>query len=301
MFSAPNNPRARFHIFGTTFAMNGFLNHLALTLRLNFRNKQAMVFGYLVPVFFLFAFGSLYPSEKIPLRRELGQVLTISTLGGACFGLPVALVTERERGVWRRYRLAPLATGWFVASSMLARFLIVATSALLQIVLAMSIYKTPLPEHPLQLIVAFAFVSFAFLGMGLVIAMVANSAGAVQALGQAIFLPMIIIGGVGVRLQSLPHWAQHVAGFLPGRYAVEAMNKCVMDTKGEPEGLRGAVFQLIALTVIGLAACLIGSKLFRWENEQKSGRAAKWWVLLGLSSWAAVGLAAEYMHVIKPV
>ena len=56
------------------------------------------------------------------------------------------------------------------------------------------------PAHPLELFVAFTFVTFAFVGMGLVIATLADNVPAVQALGQCIFLPMLIIGGVAVPL-----------------------------------------------------------------------------------------------------
>ena len=38
----------------------------------------------------------------------MGELLTVTALGGACFGLPTTMVSERERGVWRRYRLAPV-------------------------------------------------------------------------------------------------------------------------------------------------------------------------------------------------
>ena len=80
-----------------------------------------------------------------------------------------------------------------------------------------------LPEHPLGLFVAFTFVSFALIGLGLVIATLADNVPAVQALGQCIFLPMLIIGGVAVQLASLPTWAQQLSAFFPGRYAVEAI------------------------------------------------------------------------------
>ena len=222
--------------------------------------------------------------------NEIAQVLAISTLGGACFGMPVSLVSERERGVWRRYRLAPVSPLVLLISTMLARYVIVLSSALLQIGIAMGYYGMPLPKNPVELFLAFSLVSFAFMGLGLVIAMLAKTAGAVQALGQMIFLPMIIIGGVGVPLGRLPEWARHVAAFLPGRYAVEAMHACVVKT----EGLELVGFQLIALTVIGAAACLAGWKMFRWEPDQRLPRSAKWWVLLAVGVWALVGLAAEY-------
>src|SRR5215211_2049165 len=86
--------------------MNALLNHLGVSLRLHFRNRMALLYGYLFPLIFLVAFWVLYRHEKIPLLRHMGELLTVAVLGGACFGLPTTLVSERERGVWRRYRLA---------------------------------------------------------------------------------------------------------------------------------------------------------------------------------------------------
>lgn len=268
--------------------MRGILCHLLITLRLNFRARQALVYGYLVPIFFLLAFGSVFRSSVPPLLHEMGQLITITILGGACFGMPTAMVAERERGVWRRYRLLPASTAAFVVSAMAARWLIILLAVLMQAGLAWCIYRTPLPAHPLDAIAAFSIACFAFLGMGLVIAMLAGAVPAVQALGQAIFLPMIMIGGVGVPLRALPAWAQHVAGFLPGRYAVEALDACWLP--GGP-GLAGARFALAALLVIGAAGCAAGAGLFRWDSTHKTALSP--WLLLPLAAWAGVGLAAE--------
>jgi ABC-2 type transport system permease protein len=119
----------------------------------------------------------------------------------------------------------------------------------------------------------------------------------VQALGQSIFLPMIMIGGVGVPLRVLPAWVQTLAGFLPGRYAVEVIQTCF----NGPRGLSGSGFDLIALAAIGLAACVAGAKLFRWDANQHVSRLAKGWVALALLSWLAVGAAAQFTGRLKPV
>jgi hypothetical protein len=272
--------------------LRGLLHHLLFTLRLNFRSKQALVYGYLVPVFFLFAFGTLFHGHQ-----PMGQLLAISVLGGACFGMPTSMVADRERGVWRRYRLLPIATGGLVISTMIARYFIVASAAVMQILLARWIYKTPYPNHPAQLWIAFTFVAFSFQAMGLVIAAAADNVPAVQALGQAVFLPVIIIGGVGVPLWSLPPWAQKVAGFFPGRYAVEAMQPCF----GEYTGLNEAGFSLLALFVIGFAGCLAGAKLFRWDANEKIPWSSRAWVLLAVASWIVVGVAAASTGQLKPV
>jgi len=254
------------------------------------------VYGYLVPVIFLLAFGGVFRADDPPLLARMGQILTITILGGACFGLPTALVAEREQGIWRRYRLLPIPTSWLVLSMMLARVLIVASSVLFQLALARAFFGTPLPSHPGAALLAFLFVTGSFLGIGYLIAGLADNVPAVQALGQCIFLPMIMIGGVGVPLAVLPLWAQRIAGFMPGRYAVEVLQPCF----NTPDGLHGAAFRFGALAVIGLAAGLSGAKLFRWEAGPRMP-SAHWWVTAALISWAAVGAIAWETGRLKPV
>lgn len=275
--------------------MRGFLHHLLLTLKLNFRNPQAVVFGYVVPVFFLLAYSAL---SKWPMERLMGQLLTITALGGACFGMPIGFVAERERGVWRRYRLTPLPTWAFLLSVLVGRYVIVLSGALLQIALAMIFYKMPAPRDPLGLFVAFTAVCFALLGIGLVISMLANSTHAVQAMGQCLFLPMILIGGVGVPIEWLPDWAKHVAAFLPGRYAVQAIDRTVLSFSDR--STLHTPFNLVALAIIGAAATFAAVKLFRWENGQKLPRRGLLWVLLSLGAWGVVGVIAERNHYVIP-
>ncbi|HXQ80604.1 MAG TPA: ABC transporter permease [Opitutaceae bacterium] len=274
----------------------GLVRHFSLTLRLNFRSRQAILYGYLVPVLFLVAFGGIFRGDTPPLRHEMGMLLTIGVLGGACFGLPTALVSERERGLWRRYRLLPASTGSLLAATLLARLVLLASAALMQIVLARLIYGTPLPVNPAQELAAFLLVAFSFLGLGLLVAALADDVPAVQALGQCLFLPMIMLGGVGVPLAVLPAWAQEAAGFMPGRYAVEALQRGFSD----PRGLHGAGFSLSALAVIGAAAGAAGARLFRWDAGRHTSRPAIAWVLAALLAWAAVGAAASMTGRLAP-
>jgi len=269
--------------------MNALLAHLGVSLRLHFRNKMALLYGYLFPLIFLLAFWVLYRHEKVPLLRHMGELLTVAVLGGACFGLPTTLVSERERGVWRRYRLSPVPTWVIVTSTVVARYVIILTAGLLQLGLALAVGMT-LPAHPFDLWLAFTLVSFAFIGLGLVIATLADNVPAVQALGQCIFLPMLIIGGVAVQLAALPLWAQHVSAFFPGRYAVEALQTCVNGA-----GFSGMRFSLLALALTGAAGSLAGAKLFRWDAQQRfAARTGKIWLGPALAAWVAVGLLAEW-------
>src|SRR5687767_9255472 len=178
---------------------------VGVALRLHFRNRLALLYSYLFPTLFLLAFWVLYRYDQVPLVRHLGALLTVTVLGGACFGLPTTLVSERERGVWRRYRLAPVSIGALVAGTLVARYALLLAAGLLQVALALAL-GMPLPRHPGELVLAFTCVAVAFLGLGLLLAMLAPTVPAVQALGQCVFLPLLIIGGIAVPLGSLPDW-----------------------------------------------------------------------------------------------
>ena len=268
--------------------MNGLWPQLRMNLQLYFRNTMALVYGYAFPAIFLVAFWVLYRYERVPLVRHMGELLTIAVLGGACFGLPTTIVSERERGVWRRYRLTPVPTLNVVGSTLVARYAILVSAGVLQVALAMA-FGMPLPRHPIELFVAFSCVAFAFMGLGLVIAMLADNVPAVQALGQCIFLPMLIIGGIAVQLSALPDWALHVSAFFPGRYAVEAIQATVTGN-----GLGGARFALAALVVIGTAGSLAGARMFRWDAQQRfMATPGKGWLAVAFAGWAAVGAMAE--------
>ena len=268
--------------------MKPFLQHFAVSMRLHLRNRMALIYGFIFPTIFLIAFWVLYRFEEVPLIRHMGELLTVTALGGACFGLPTTMVSERERGVWRRYRLAPVATATLVGGTIAARYVLLLASGLVQLVLAMAI-GMPLPAHPMQLFIAFTFVAFAFIGLGMVIAMMADNVPAVQALGQCIFLPMLIIGGVAVPLATLPEWAQRLSSFFPGRYAVHAIQACVTG-----DGLSIARFSAVALILIGSAGLFAAVMMFRWDSQQRfAAMPGKGWVAVALAAWLAVGVSAE--------
>jgi ABC-type polysaccharide/polyol phosphate export permease len=274
--------------------MSGLSEQFVVSLRLYFRNKMGMFYGYLFPAIFLLAFWVLYRNEPIPIARHMGQLLTVTILGGACLGMPTTMVSERERGVWRRYRLTPVSTRSLVASTVVLRYFILITAGLLQLALAMSI-GMPIPRHPLGLWLAFTFVAFAFLGLGLVVATLADNVPSVQALGQCIFLPMLIVGGVAVPLASLPDWALHISRFFPGRYAVETLQACITGN-----GIGAAHFDLSALLMIGTAGFIAGAFMFRWDAQQRFATRGKGWLVVVLAAWAAVGSIAEWRDRIPP-
>ena len=268
--------------------MSIFVSQVRLGLVLAVRNRMALIYGFVFPLIFLAAYAALYRHDEVPVALHLGELLTVTILGGACFGLPTTLVGERERGVWRRYRLSPAPLWQLLGATLTTRLILILAAAALQIALGMAM-GMPAPAHPLSLLAAFTLTALAFMGLGLVIAALADTVPAVQALGQCVFLPMLIVGGVAVRLSTLPDWALHVSTFFPGRYAVAAMQANVTGP-----GLGGVGFDLLSLALIGAAAVTAGLALFRWDaGKRRRRRAEGVWLALALGVWGLVGVLAH--------
>ena len=141
-----------------------------MSVRLQLRSPVALAYSYAIPLVFLGAFWTLYRHESPPLGRHLGQLLTITALSGACFAVPAWLVSERERGVWRHYRLTPAPGGVHLVGMLGASYLLLLSAGALQIAAA-TVVGTPLPSNLFHLWIAFTLTSAAFLGIGLLITM----------------------------------------------------------------------------------------------------------------------------------
>ena len=101
--------------------MRGLIAYAGTMLRLQFRHRLAVFYTFLFPLIFLVAFRILYRYDLGNGVGRLGELLVVAILGGTCFGLPVTMVSERERGVWRRYRLLPTPIWTLVGGTMAVR------------------------------------------------------------------------------------------------------------------------------------------------------------------------------------
>lgn len=276
--------------------IKGIWRHFILTLRLNFRSGRAIAYGYIMPILFLIGFGAVFRSGNPPLLHEIGQILTITILGSACLGMPTALVAEREKGVWRRYQLLPVPINTLLSGVLLVRIILAFSAVGLQLGLAHWIYGTPLPSGLLTFGIAFAVVIFAFLGIGIILTSQAKDVPSVQALGQCVFLPMILIGGVGVPLYALPDWCRQLAAFMPGRYAVELLQSTYQDGSLQ----HFPAYPALILMIMGAAALIAGLRLIQWEQSRPKRSRSIIWITFAIASWAGAGVSSIFLDKSTP-
>ena len=117
-------------------ASNPITNTWTLTkirVRLAMRNRTFLFFSLIMPLGFLFFFVLVFSKGSTGwIGYILGAVLTLTVMG-SFWGLSVQLVMFREAGILRRFRLAPLGAGPMLASSILANYLLVVPSVIIEI------------------------------------------------------------------------------------------------------------------------------------------------------------------------
>src|SRR3984957_13864405 len=123
---------------------NPFINTWTLTkirMRLAMRNRTFLFFSLIMPLGFLFFFVLVLAKGHAGwIAYTLGAVLTMTVMG-SFWGLSVQLVTFREQGILRRFRLAPTGAGPMLASSILSNYFMTLPTVAFEISFAAFCFK----------------------------------------------------------------------------------------------------------------------------------------------------------------
>jgi ABC-type multidrug transport system permease subunit len=269
-------------------ASNSVTNTLALTkirIRLAMRNKMFLFFSLLMPLIFLFLFVMLWgKSNPDKISFILGGVITLTVMGGF-WGLSVQLVTFREQGILRRFRLAPVGAGPMLASSIVANFILVVPFVFFEILIGRYILHTEQWGNVGAIFLLVMIGSAAFSSFGLVVASVTNTMQETQIINQLIWMVFLFLSGATVPLAVFPDWIKRITLFSPATYLAvglqaAAINKVVLSELGT---------EFAALTLGLFVAFEISRRIFRWEPEAKAPSSAKFWVAAALVPFIVFG------------
>ena len=274
-------------------ASNPISNTWSLTkirIRLAMRNKMFLFFSLLMPMIFLFLFAMLWGKgspEKI--NFILGGILTLTVMGGF-WGLSVQLVSFRELGILRRFRLAPLGSGPMLASSILANFILVVPFVFFEMLVAKYILHMASWGNIPAIFLLVMIGSATFSAFGLVVASVTNTMQETQIINQLIWMVFLFLSGATIPLAVFPGWIQRITLFSPATYLAVGLQSAATNQVVAFEILTEA-----AALILGLAVAFeISRRIFRWEPEAKVPARAKIWVLAALIPFLAFGAYENY-------
>lgn len=266
--------------------MRSYLAHIRVNLKLTARDRIVLFFNYAFPLSFFFIFAqSSEARQGGTITQVATMVLILGVLGSGFFGGGIRAVQDRELGILRRFKVAPISPAPILVASMVTGWLSYIPSAALIVALSHFVYGMAIPERWLSLLVLLSMAIISFRSVGLIVASVVNSMQESQILIQLLYLPMLFLSGATFPLTMLPDWLQVVAQFMPATYLYTGLQGIMI--RGES---LAASWQAVAgLLVTLFAATFVSMKLFRWEKEEKVPAAAKLWLLAVLAPFLALG------------
>jgi ABC-2 type transport system permease protein len=181
----------------------------------------------------------------------------------AAIDLGVGVLLERQRGLWKRLRSAPISRfqlliGKVVSGAVIGLFSLVASFAFAMIVWGVRIDGS---------IVGFVAVALAFVVMastfGLLLAAVGNTPSTTRGVASLATLVMVMLGGAWVPTFVFPSWLQQATLVVPTRWAVDGFD--AMTWRGV--GASGAVMPVLVMLGFAALFALVAVRRFRWEES----------------------------------
>lgn len=266
--------------------MKTILTLAAMRIRITMRNKAFLFFSLIMPMVFFFLYGSVFAKGNVQAVTFLmGPVLSLTVMG-TFWGLSMQLVTWREQGILRRFRLAPISPSKMIASSVIANFALILPTVFLQLALARYIYHVVAFGNWITLLVFVILGIASFGALGLIVASVTNTMQETQIINQLLWFSFLFLSGATVPLTVLPVVVQRIGLFLPATYLVSGIQQGMVYNKN----VLSLTVDIISLVVWGALAFFISSVLFRWEPEAKLPRNAKLWAVATILPFIVLGI-----------
>jgi len=257
-----------------------------MRLRLALRNRAFFFFSLVMPLIFLFGAVALIGRGRTEwVGYILGAILT-TTVMGSFWGLSVQLVTFREQGILRRFRLAPLGAGPMLASSIISNYFLMLPVMAFEILICRFAFHMQSWGNLGAILLLVTVGSATFSALGLIVASVTNTMQETQMINNLIWMAFLFLSGATVPLAVFPAWLQHVALFIPAQYLATGLESAVTGMTNRTEILTDTAALALGL----LVAFEVSRQLFRWEPEAKAPRTAKLWVLAALVPFLAFGV-----------
>lgn len=257
------------------------LSRGVVELKSFYRNKQAVVFTFLLPVLLLLLFGAIFTGDVEGTDVSMKQVFTTGIIASGVMSvsfssLAISIAIERDDGTLKRLASTPMPKGAYF----LGKLVLVVVTGLAEIAvllgIGVSLYGLELPSS------AGKWVTFAWvfgLGitacalMGIAYSRLAPNARSAAAVVQPPYLALQFISGVYFVYSQLPKTLQSVAALFPLKWLAQGLRSVFL-----PEGYArtevAGSWELGRVALVLGAWCLGSFVLsvlsFRWlrPNEQ---------------------------------
>jgi ABC-2 type transport system permease protein len=231
--------------------------------RQTLRSRFSMLFGVLMPLFYLLFFGPLLTDLPLGARGSSWQLLVpglllqLGLFGAAFSGFTI--IIETSQGVVERMRVTPVSRLALLLGRVLrdAAVLVLQSALLVLAALAMGL-RAPLAG----ILIGFAFVALLTVALASLSYALAMKVRTPQEFGptiNALTMPSMLLSGLMLPMTLAPAWLDVLSHLMPFRYLVDAVRDAYVGEYATASMLYGV---LVSLGCVALAVT-VGTRVFR--------------------------------------
>ena len=232
-------------------------------------NYQLLLMNYLFPLGFYLMVGFVMPViNPTFLETMVPAMVVFAVLAATFLGLPDPLVSAREAGIFRSYKINGVPSLSILTIPALTTMLHLVIVAVIITASAPLLFGAPLPVNWLLYGLTFVAFAFACAGLSVLIGVVSPSTRMTVLWSQLIFIPSMLLAGLMLPYSMLPAAAGKIAQLLPATHAMNAFNGLAMGNTADfsPWG------SIIILLLSGLLAFGLALYLFSWDSHNSTRR-----------------------------
>jgi ABC-2 type transport system permease protein len=195
-------------------------------------------------------------------------MIIFSTLAATLLGIPIALTTGRENGIFRSYKINGVPAISILIIMALSTILHLLIMAVIITISAPLLFDAAIPVNWLNLGSIFAITTLNYASISILIGVVSSSSRESILWSQLIFVTSILLGGLMIPHHMLPDAARKISMLLPATHAMNAFNSLAMGKSADFSPWGSVIFLLLgSLLVFALAV-----HLFSWESHRENRR-----------------------------
>ena len=249
--------------------MNAFANHFSFEFRTGIRNRQLLLMNYLFPLGFYLMMGFVMPViNPLFLETMIPAMVVFAILAATFLGLPDPLVSAREAGIFRSYKINGVPPISILTIPALTTMLHLVIVAVIITASAPLLFDAPLPVNWINYGITFIALALACAGISVLIGVISPSTRMTVLWSQLIFIPSMLLAGLMLPYSMLPDVVGKIAQLLPATHAMNAFNGLAMGKTADfaPWG------SIILLIISGLLAFGLAIYLFSWDSRNSTRR-----------------------------
>lgn len=231
--------------------------------KLFLREPAATFFTLAFPLLLLFVFGAIFGNEPYApggygsVDYSVPGYIAIMIGALSLIGVPITLASYREQGILRRFRVAPVPAWWVLGAQAVVALGMVLLGTVLVVAAAYFTFDLRLPQHPWAAGGAVVLGSLSFFAVGALLGGVLPTARTAQAVGMALFFPMLFLSGAAMPRMLFPELLQQISLYLPLTHVVLLIQELWM-------GPGWNLMALLVLIFLLAGSASIAPRWFRW-------------------------------------